>query len=110
MIFADIRIQTRVFLWYGSESIRQWFNFEIKSASISFKTLFGYGSDKKVRKRSITLSAVVCGRFVLEAGQWWEIMLNIRPQQAGYDPRGGGTVWSQGGTAGQSQVTLFILT
>ena len=43
-------------------------------------------------------------RFVLEADQWWEIMLNVRPQAGGYDPMGGGTVWSQGGLGGQPEV------
>ncbi len=47
-------------------------------------------------------------RFRLEAGQWWEIMLNIRPQVGGYDPMGGGTVWSQGGLGGQQEVSKSV--
>jgi hypothetical protein len=47
------------------------------------------------------------GRFLMEAGQWWEIMLNIRPQRGGYDPMGGGTVWSQGGIGGQPEVVFL---
>jgi hypothetical protein len=43
----------------------------------------------------------------MEAGQWWEIMLNIRPQRGGYDPMGGGTAWSQGGIGGQPEVVFF---
>jgi len=41
-------------------------------------------------------------RFRLEAGEWWEIVLNIRPEATG--PAQGRTVWCVGGKGGREQV------
>lgn len=43
-------------------------------------------------------------RFRLEAGQWWEVVLNIKPGRVGPVNLTGGTVWSGGGDGGLEQV------
>ena len=49
-------------------------------------------------------------RFHLNPGQWWEIMLNIKPAKAGYDPMSGNTCWTSRGACGQSVVTCHGVT
>ena len=49
-------------------------------------------------------------RFRLEAEEWWEMMLNIRPVRTGYDPVTGGSVWSARGGGGRCEVTSHGVT
>ena len=43
-------------------------------------------------------------RFLLEPGQWWEIMLNIKPVNNGYDPMSRNTCWTARGSGGLDEV------
>jgi len=43
-------------------------------------------------------------RFVLEAGEWWEFILNIQLRPGSHDPMGGGTVWAGRGKGGREQL------
>ena len=49
-------------------------------------------------------------RFRLEAEQWWELMLNIRPVRTGYDPVTGGSVWSARGGGGRCELSCHGVT
>ena len=49
-------------------------------------------------------------RFYLEPGQWWEIMLNIKPAHNKYDPMSGNMCWSDRGEGGQAQVSCHGVT
>ena len=43
-------------------------------------------------------------RFHLLPGQWWELMLNIKPASRSYDPMSGNTTWTARGAGGQTEV------
>lgn len=49
-------------------------------------------------------------RFLLEPGQWWEIMLNIKPASKSYDPMSGNTCWTARGSGGTREVTCHGVT
>ena len=48
-------------------------------------------------------------RFRLEAGQWWELVLNIKPIMAAFNPIPC-TCWTARGHAGRDQVTCHGVT
>ena len=58
----------------------------------------------------VDINVVAGVRFYLEPGQWWEIMLNIKPANAKYDPMSGNTCWTPRGEAGQPEVTCHGVT